>query len=356
MLLLRFIEVFERGYIMKRNSGIDLVKSYAAFAVILIHHLSRIGFYLRPMISKEVIGTLFIYPILHSCVPLFFISTGYLLRNRKPDKYHYFGLILFLFESFVFIAVGTIIENIFISKVGFNLSNIFQNFIAAPYFIGFYIVVYCFAPFINVFYKALENDDQKMKLAITTVVFVSLPSFFSFFPNKLLPDILSQSYPIMYYLAGLYIHEFGRKISMKSFFGLITTLCALFTIVILLLEKGKPYSMSIGYYENIVTFFVSILIFNQFLKINIENTFVIKLLKIVSKNTFGVFLFSGTYFADIFANRIIPLTPYYKLNLVTMFPTAILSMTIALLVSVIVKLFTNYIAKRAISSLKLIAD
>ena len=75
---------------MKRITGLDIVRAVAILFVISVHFLLNTNFYQMP--QKDGYGMIvlsFLRHLLLICVPLFIILTGYLNRNKEPNKEYY---------------------------------------------------------------------------------------------------------------------------------------------------------------------------------------------------------------------------------------------------------------------------
>ena len=74
-------------------AGIDIIKILAAFFVVSIHFFLYSGVYYVPIQSKEYIAPIAMRWLVYTCVPLFMIATGYLMKNKKFSGKYYLGLI-----------------------------------------------------------------------------------------------------------------------------------------------------------------------------------------------------------------------------------------------------------------------
>ena len=75
-----------------RFAGIDIVKILACFFVVSVHFFRNCGFYNTPITPD--FGTLAIYGrwLTFTCVPLFMITTGFLMKNKKLSGKYYLGI------------------------------------------------------------------------------------------------------------------------------------------------------------------------------------------------------------------------------------------------------------------------
>ena len=93
-----------------RFAGIDIVKILACFFVTAVHFFRNSGFYNMP-ITKDC-GTFAIYIrwLTFTCVPLFMITTGFLMKNKKLSGRYYLGIIRVL-VLYIVISLIAFIQN-----------------------------------------------------------------------------------------------------------------------------------------------------------------------------------------------------------------------------------------------------
>lgn len=76
----------------KRNINIDLIKCIAVFSVISVHFFLNTDFYSRTIINTNMYIAVLFRTLFMICVPLFIISTGYLMKNKTLNKKYYLGI------------------------------------------------------------------------------------------------------------------------------------------------------------------------------------------------------------------------------------------------------------------------
>ena len=74
----------------KRNINIDLIKCIAVFSVLSVHFFKNTDFYNKTITNSLYLGVFF-RTLFMICVPLFLITTGYLMKNKELNKKYYFG-------------------------------------------------------------------------------------------------------------------------------------------------------------------------------------------------------------------------------------------------------------------------
>lgn len=93
---------------MKRVAELDIIRALAAIFVVSVHYLLNTNFYSMNLSGKGMIILTFLRNFLLTCVPLFLLATGYLNRNKEPNKEYYKGIIKVII-SYVFICIICII-------------------------------------------------------------------------------------------------------------------------------------------------------------------------------------------------------------------------------------------------------
>ena len=90
----------------KRNVNIDLIKCIAVFSVISVHFFLNTDFYNRTIINTNMYIAVLFRTLFMICVPLFMITTGYLMKNKMLSKKYYLGinrvLIIYLLDAILY--------------------------------------------------------------------------------------------------------------------------------------------------------------------------------------------------------------------------------------------------------------
>ena len=210
-------------------AGIDIVKILAAFFVVGIHTFLYNGFYGAEIRSGD---TDYIIPIAmrwitYTCVPLFMITTGYLMKNKKFSPSYYKGLIKII-VIYLFIGILCLRVNHVVFHTEYTRWMIFKKYMefnAADYgwYVNYYIALFCMIPFLNLAFNGLETRNQRLILLITITAFsvFARSMFLGFKMNdqaKLFPDYLNGMWPLAYYYAGAYIREYPPKRCIRNKF------------------------------------------------------------------------------------------------------------------------------------------
>ena len=196
-----------------RNINIDLVKCVAVFCVISVHFFLNNGFYDKEVVNLNMYLGVFFRTLFMICVPLFLITTGYLMNNKKISKKYYLGinrvLIIYLLDAIMYLGYQTLYY-----KESFSLKHIIKcilNFdIGYSWYIEMYLGLFMLIPFINLIYNNLNSKKEKQLLILTMLALTSFQGIFNIKYN-LIPDWWINIYPLTYYFIGCYLKEYQIK-------------------------------------------------------------------------------------------------------------------------------------------------
>ena len=226
----------------ERKAGLDIIRTIAIFAIMLIHMLGHTGVLGMDLRSAGWTGYVFIRYAVRAGVPLFVLLTGYLQSSREFNKKHYTSIIPVLLSYFVIsfaMAMGRIYmgENIEPYTLIVNILDFEYGY---AWYVEMYIGLFLLIPFLNIMYK---NIDKNKKLWL-----IGILSFLSFMPSALqymtvkgmafeiLPDYFKNFYVFAFYFIGAYIAEYKPKPNKILCFGIMmfvlvseTALCYCFS-------------------------------------------------------------------------------------------------------------------------------
>ncbi|MDE6502561.1 MAG: acyltransferase family protein [Ruminococcus sp.] len=207
-------------------AGIDIVKILAVFMVVCIHTYLHDGMY-----YDSITGTKYILPVMfrwisYTCVPLFMISTGYLMKNKKFTAKYYLKLVKIVVIYFVVSVICMKFKqktyNMDFSDPWTVMKGFFE-FSHATYawYVNYYISLFIFIPFLNITFKALETKNKRMIFVFLVVVFtVFARSLFLGFDStnqiRPLPNYMSSGWYLAYYFTGAYIREYPPKRNLRN--------------------------------------------------------------------------------------------------------------------------------------------
>ena len=300
---------------MKRDIGLDAIRSIALIFVIAVHFLAYTGFYEEETYGVDMfIGTC-LRVIFVTCVPLFLLLSGWLQSDKMPTKFYYIKILRIIF---LYIACGILCQT-FIAVVDRNEFTVagailsFFDFTAAHYawYIEMYLGLYLLIPFFNILWKNLKHK-QKLALVSCLIILTILPSIFNNFNfnndlwwqastddySGLIPDWWINIYPIAYYFVGLLIKDNEdriRNIKLKNYY---------LAIPLIILLGGENYltnysgifnwNMATAYY-GYQCFIISVTIFCLCLKIKLKNKIFKTVFSMISKYSLGAYMISYIY-------------------------------------------------------------
>ena len=77
----------------ERKYGLDIVRIIATLSVLSVHFFLKTNYYNTPLNSMPMRVQSIIRNFFMICVPLFLLSTGYLMKDKSLNKKYYFGII-----------------------------------------------------------------------------------------------------------------------------------------------------------------------------------------------------------------------------------------------------------------------
>ncbi len=291
-------------------AGIDIVKILAVFMVVCIHFFLYNGFYQTPITDTSYYAPIAFRWISYTCVPLFMISTGYLMKNKKLSGKYYLGLIkiivLYLVVSVICINFR---QNQFAEEFdAWKTLRGFLEFNNANYgwYINYYICIFLMIPFLNLAFNGLDSKWQKLVLVVTiSLLTVFAKSLFLGFEKgnqiRLIPDYLAGMWPIAYYYVGAFFRDYSPK---KKLIPKLIAAAVLAGTVIFITLSSYQHSLDNTEYEQHFTslhfndygsypvFIIAVCIFYLLHDIKTRNNVVKKVLRTISDTTLVTYMIS----------------------------------------------------------------
>lgn len=336
----------------KRNINIDLIKCIAVFSVISVHFFANTGFYDKVVLGNNMYVAVFFRTLFMICVPLFMITTGYLMKNKTLSKKYYLGisrvLITYVLASLIYLGYRAIyfgepfgIKHIVRCIVEFDIAN--------AWYIKMYIGLFLLIPFINLIYNNLKVKKQKQILIITMLILTSFQGIFNI-KYSLIPDWWIGIYPLTYYFIGCYLKEY--KVNIKPFKNILLLLfCLLISSLInIYISKGNTFVWGIhNEYSSILNVSTSVLIFILITNLDLQKLN-IKLKKIITKLSelsLGLYLTSGTIDRFLYFNYFKNVDFFSIIGYFKIVPLIfVLSISLSIIINVIYKIINKYIIKK----------
>lgn len=295
-------------------AGIDIVKILAVFMVVCIHTYLHDGMYGEPITDTKYILPIMCRWLAYTCVPLFMISTGYLMKNKKLTGKYYIGLIKIIV---IYIVISIICMKFNHAQYGSDFSDpwtVFKGFLEYSnanyaWYVNYYIAIFLCIPFLNLAFNGLETKGQRFVLVVTvaalTVFARSL--FLGFDRNnqiKLLPDYLNGAWPLAYYFVGAFIREYPPKrtilnkiliiIGLSVSTGFITW--STYRQSVINLNEGQRFiSYHFNDYGTYPVYLIAVFIFLLLFDITTKNKVIKFILRQISGATFATYLISYVF-------------------------------------------------------------
>lgn len=296
-----------------RNINLDLIKTIAILFVVSVHFYLNTDFYSAVMKSKTMYLMSIFRTIFITCVPLFMMATGFLMKNKKLEKKHYKKISKVLM-TYVIASIISLVYKTFYLKMNFTLLEAIEkifNYTANNYawYVEMYIGLYLLIPFINMMYDACKSVNQKITLIFVMCFLTIAPTFFNL-KWILIPYTWTSLYPITYYLIGAFLSEYKINISKKINVLFIMLSAIVFGTLNYKIRYGETFAWgTYADYYGFEVFIMSVLIFNFLLNLDLSktNNLAKKSITKISKLSLGMYLssyiFDTTYYQILNENK-----------------------------------------------------
>ena len=334
-----------------RDINIDFVKCIAVCSVISVHFFLNSGFYETSLHGLWGAAASFLRTLFMVCVPLFLITTGFLMKNKVLGKKYYIGVIrtvfIYLLASLACIVGRIVLFEQDVTVLG-AVASVF-DFSACGYawYVEMYLGLFLLIPFLNIIYCELKTKRNRQALLLTLAVLVALPPVLNF-KFQLMPAWwVSGLYPILYYYIGSYLRDYKLVIRPKififaAFIGWVFV-CSCFNYYLCINSEGNEFGWNAwtgwGSLENCLSS-VLLFIWVQNLKLNnrqASRTFIIK----VSKYSLGAYLTSW-----IFDKSFYPIIVEYLGGFQQIFPYFIIIVPIIIVCALLSSAIVTEVAER----------
>ncbi len=286
-----------------RVPGLDIIRSLAAFSVVAVHFYLNCGYYQTPMSGTKMFIMTFVRWALLWAVPFFMMLTGYLKCNKTVSLEHYLSLLPILVAYVSITVIKVIVSNHFYGKIYFFKDTIkgIANYSFAWY-VSMYICMILLIPFLNILWKGLKSDREKIILILSLIFICSLPTVIPY----LVPAYLQTLYPVMYYYIGVFIREKKPEYN-KLLLTLIVFIMALInSLASYIGAKGGFFDWNVlskvdSGYQAFPLVIGSVAAFLIFYDIDVKNTVVRRLFELISGVSFEIYMFTGVFDAVIYS-------------------------------------------------------
>lgn len=267
--------------ITNRLAGLDVIRCVAIFSVIAGHFLVLNTPFRKTIFdASEMFGQGLFYLLFCSTgVPLFIMMTGYLNTHKvECNRKYYKGMRKVLVSYLLFSVITILLRKYYlheeISWMGWGLKIL--DFSAIPYgwYIEMWIGLYLLTPFLNMLYKAIPTQKQKLTLLVTLYALTALPDLLNRYGLHLVPGFWQQFFPLTFFFIGSYIREYEpqlRGIKAGMAITAILAICAINPVFNLLFVKGHTMIQIAGGSNGVFGTIVAVLTFILLYKIDIKN-------------------------------------------------------------------------------------
>lgn len=326
----------------KRNLNIDLIKCIAVYSVISVHYFSNIGLY-KEIINNKYTIIIFFRSLFMICVPLFIITTGYLMKDKKLNKKYYLGILRVLIIYILDGILLTLYKHIYYDEIFTirHIINVILGFkVNYSWYIEMYIGLFLLIPFINLIYKNLNSKNEKIILIITMIILTSVQGITNI-KYKLLPNWWQDLYPITYYFIGCYLKENKIKINKTLNTILFIAIITISTIINLKLSNGKNFVFdAFNDWGSIFNLIPSTLVFIFIININTDkiSKIIKRIITKISELSLGIYLTSAIIDDLLYVN-------YFEKNEIYYFKIVplvfLLSTSLSMIINIIYKLINK---------------
>lgn len=290
----------------ERKLNIDLLKCIAIVFVVGVHFFLHTNYYGQSFTFKSIFLSSFIWMILMTCVPLFIMTTGYLMKDKTYSEDYFIKLLPVIGIYALTAAVYTFFDMRVVNEeyLGKLFENIF-SFSHYAWYVNLYIGLYMLIPFLNAGFNSLTSRKNQVVVLGILVLFTIVPPTLSLLNNNeqnfmilphIIPDYWKGLWPITYYLLGAFLASSKKKSSFKELvFGIfILDILSVFGLAAI---SETTFGIE---YRVLPVFLLSSLIFYSVihLKVSIKNEWLQRVVLFISKNTLPIYLLSviGDYY------------------------------------------------------------
>ena len=235
-----------------------------------------------------------------TCVPLFIMVTGYLMKNKTYSKSYFFKLFPILGMYIICAAIYTFFDKrqLDIDYLHNLIENIF-SFSHYSWYVNMYIGLYLLIPLLNNGFRSLSTKKIQKLVLIILVVLTSFPSTLSIISKShtsldiithLVPDFWKELWPISYYLVGSYMASSNNRLRPSILFLSALTI-DLITVTALPFISNESLGLE---FQSLPVLLLAIVIFKSILQcqLSIKNHFFEKVILFISNNTLPIYLLS----------------------------------------------------------------
>lgn len=283
-----------------RLAGLDIIRCLAIFSVIAGHFfVLNTPFRETIFDASGMFGQGLVYLLFNATgVPLFIMMTGYLNAHKvECNRKYYKGMGRVLISYLLFSVITILFRKYYLYEdltwIQWGLKIL--DFSAIPYgwYIEMWIGLYLLTPFLNLLYKAIPTQKQKLILLVTLYVLTALPDLLNRYGLHLVPGFWQSVFPLTYFFIGSYVREYepelkGKKIVVAII--AILAICAINPVFTMLFAKEHTMIQIAGGSNGVFGTIVAVLTFILLYKIDIRNVWTKKVLTHISLLSLDMYL------------------------------------------------------------------
>lgn len=283
-----------------RLAGLDIIRCLAIFSVIAGHFfVLNTPFRETIFDASGMLGQGLVYLLFNATgVPLFIMMTGYLNAHKvECNRKYYKGMGRVLISYLLFSAIAILFRKYYLYEdltwIQWGLKIL--DFSAIPYgwYIEMWIGLYLLTPFLNLLYKAIPTQKQKLILLVTLYVLTALPDLLNRYGLHLVPGFWQSVFPLTYFFIGSYVREYepelkGKKIVVAII--AILAICAINPVFTMLFAKEHTMIQIAGGSNGVFGTIIAVLTFILLYKIDIRNVWTKKVLTHISLLSLDMYL------------------------------------------------------------------
>ena len=267
-----------------------MIRSCAILFVIAGHFFSlHTAFKGTSLFIQATISFLF-----YTGVSLFLLLTGYLNTNKSINKKYYKGGVRVIISYLLFSLITIIFRKYYLheslSWIQWGLKVL--DFSAIPYgwYIEMWIGLFLLTPFLNLLYKTIPDQKQKLILVGTLYIMTALPDLLNRYGVHLVPGFWQQCFPLTFYFIGAYIHEYKPTIRKGWAWMIILGICLINPIFNLIFIHNHTLVQICGNSNGVFGIPIAVLFFLLFYQLDIHSKMNKKILAKISVLSLDMYL------------------------------------------------------------------
>ncbi len=169
----------------ERKLNIDILKCIAIVFVVGVHFFLHTNYYGRSFTFKSIFLSSFIWMILMTCVPLFIMTTGYLMKDKTYSEDYFIKLLPVIGIYALTAAVYTFFDMRVVNEeyLGKLLENIF-SFSHYAWYVNLYIGLYLLIPFLNAGFNSITSRKNQVVVLGILILLTIVPPTLSLLNNN----------------------------------------------------------------------------------------------------------------------------------------------------------------------------